>query len=95
MAHFAGAPTVVVVDRGLEVLGSSLVGVVDGLPETTYYAVDRFQLSFYRNMTIHLFITEALVSAAMYTRVKQGGGPDNQRISFDRLHDQVYFLSQV
>ena len=95
VAHFAGAPTDVVVDRGLEVLGSSLVGVVDGLAETTYYAVDRFQLSFYRNMTIHLFITEALVSAAMYTRVKQGGGPDNQIISFDRLYDQVSFLSKV
>ena len=66
VAHFAGAPTEVVVDRGLEVLGSGLVGIVDGLPETTYYAVDRFQLSFYRNMTIHLFISEALVSAAMY-----------------------------
>lgn len=95
VAHFAGAPTEVVVDRGLEVLGSGLVGIVDGLPETTYYAVDRFQLSFYRNMTIHLFISEALVSAAMYTRVKQGGGPANQRISFEALYDQVSFLSQI
>ena len=95
VAHFAGAPTEVVVNRGLEVLGSSLVGVVDGLLETTYYAVDRFQLSFYRNMTIHLFISEALVSAAMYTRVKQGGGPKNQSISFQALYDQVSFLSQV
>ena len=95
VAHFAGAPTEVVVDRGLEVLGPSLVGVVAGLPETTYYAVDRFQLSFYRNMTIHLFISEALVSAAMYTKVKQGGGPENQRISFDDLYQQVSFLSQL
>ena len=84
-----------VVDRGLEVLGSSLVGVVAGLPETTYYAVDRFQLSFYRNMTIHLFISEALISAAMYTKVKQGGVPANQRILFGPLYDQVSFLSQV
>ena len=95
VAHFAGARTEVVVARGLEVLGPGLVGTIDNLPETTYYAVDRFQLSFYRNMTIHLFISEALVSAAMYTRVKQGGGPDNQRISFDALYDQVSFLSQV
>ena len=95
VAHFAGAPTETVVDRGIDVLGSGLVGVVDGLPETTYYAVDRFQLSFYRNMTIHLFISEALVSAAIYTRVKQGGGPDNQRISFTALHNQVSFLSQL
>lgn len=46
-------------------------------------------------MTIHLFISEALVSAGMYTRVKQGGGPDNQRISYDELLNQVSFLSQV
>lgn len=95
VAHFAGAPTSVVVDRGLEVLGSNLVGVVEGLAETTYYAVDRFQLSFYRNMTIHLFVSEAIVSAAIYTRVKQGGGPDNQRISYVELFEQVSFLSQV
>ena len=95
VAHFAGAPTSVVVDRGLEVLGPTLVGTVEGLPEITYYAVDRFQLSFYRNMTIHLFISESLVSAAMYTRIKQGGGPDNQRISYEALYDQVSFLSQV
>ncbi|KAL9102964.1 MAG: hypothetical protein Q9163_001951 [Psora crenata] len=95
VAHFAGAPTEVVVDRGLEVLGSSLVGVVAGLLETTYYAVDRFQLSFYRNMTIHLFISEALVSAAMYTKIKQGGGPENQKITFEALYEQVSFLSQL
>jgi len=95
VAHFAGAPTEVVVNRGLEVLGPGLVGVVDGLAETTYYAVNRFELSFYRNHTIHLFISEALISAAMYIRVKRGGGPDNQQISFEALYDQVSFLSQV
>ena len=46
-------------------------------------------------MCIHLFISEALVSAAMYTRIKQGGGPDNQRIPFEPLYNQVEFLSQV
>ncbi|KAF7596380.1 hypothetical protein BBP40_002124 [Aspergillus hancockii] len=88
-------PTEVVVDRALEVLGPKLVGAVAGLAEPTYYAVDRFQLSFYRNMTIHLFITEALVSAAMYTKVKRGGGPSNQRISYTDLLNQVSFLSQL
>lgn len=95
VAHFGGAPTSVVIERGLEVLGKDLVGTVEGLPEPTYFAVDRFQLSFYRNMTIHLFITEALVSASMYSRVKRGGGRDNQRISFTELRDQVLFLSQL
>ena len=95
VAHFYGVPTEEIVDRGLEVLGPGLIGVVEGLPEETYFAVDRFQLSFYRNMTIHLFISEALVSVAMYTRVKQGGGPANQSISYEELFRQVSFLSQV
>ncbi|KAI9675938.1 MAG: hypothetical protein M1829_003176 [Trizodia sp. TS-e1964] len=95
VAHFGNAPTSVVVDRGLEVLGHDLVGILKELAEETYYAIDRFQLSFYRNMTIHLFISEALVSAGMYTRVKQGGGPDNQRITYSTLLSQVSFLSQL
>lgn len=95
VAHFGNAPLSVVIERGLEVLGKDLVGVVEGLVEPTYYAVDRFQLSFYRNMTIHLFISEALVSAAMYTRVKQGGGPEIQDISFNDLRGQVLFLSSL
>ncbi|KAI9852738.1 MAG: hypothetical protein M1824_001814 [Vezdaea acicularis] len=95
VAHFAGAPTSVVVERALEVLGPELVGMVSGLPEDTFYAVDRFQLSFYRNMTIHLFISEALVSASMYMRVKQGGAPDTQRISYEELLSQIAFLSQL
>lgn len=113
VAHFANAPTNDVVHRALEVLGPGLVGLVPGLPEETFYAVDRwvviplpclsvvvlilyrFQLSFYRNMTIHLFILQALVSAALYTKVKLGGGPEMQRISYNDLHDQVHFLSQL
>lgn len=42
VAHFAGLPTSVVVDRALEVLGPGLVGLVPGLPEETFYAVDRY-----------------------------------------------------
>ncbi|KAK3389836.1 hypothetical protein B0H63DRAFT_104720 [Podospora didyma] len=95
VAHFGNAPLSDVVERGLEVLGKDLVGVVDGLAEPTYYAVDRFQLSFYRNMTIHLFISEALVAAALYTRVKRGGGPSIQDIPYQDLHDQVLFLSSL
>lgn len=95
VAHFGNSPVSVVIERGIEVLGKDLVGLVEGLPEPTYYAVDRFQLSFYRNMTIHLFISEALVSAGMYTRVKLGGGPENQKISYDELRKQVLFLSSL
>lgn len=95
VAHFYRFSTEYVVERALEVLGPGLVGEVRGLQEQTFFAVDRFQLSFYRNMTIHLFITEALVSAAMYSRVKQGGGPRDQQSTYEELLNQVSFLSQV
>ncbi|KAK7749121.1 hypothetical protein SLS62_008408 [Diatrype stigma] len=95
VAHFGKSPLSDVVERGLEVLGKDLVGVVGGLAEPTYFAVDRFQLSFYRNMTIHLFISEALVSAAIYTRVKMGGGPAHQDISYEAVSSQVLFLSSL
>ncbi|CCF40264.1 acyltransferase [Colletotrichum higginsianum] len=95
VAHFGNAPLSDIIERGLDVLGKDLVGVVKDLPEPTYYAVDRFQLSFYRNMTIHLFISEAIVSAAMYMKVKQGGGPAMQDISFQELQDQIQFLSSL
>lgn len=95
VAHFYRSPTEVVVERAIEVMGPQLVGEVTGLAEPTYYAVDRFQLSFYRNMTIHLFITEALVCAGMYTTIKQGGSKTEQRVAYDALLGQVSFLSQV
>ena len=41
VAHFGGLPTGAVVERALDVLGPQLVGLVPGLPEDTYYAVDR------------------------------------------------------
>ncbi|EFW99273.1 glycerol-3-phosphate acyltransferase [Grosmannia clavigera kw1407] len=95
VAHVEAAALPDVVDRALEVLGRDLVGELDDLAEPVYYAVDRFQLSFYRNMTIHLFVSEALVSAALYTRVKQGGGPAQQDITYADLHSQVLFLSSL
>jgi 1-acyl-sn-glycerol-3-phosphate acyltransferase len=95
LAHFATNNTAAVVDRALEVLGPKLVGRVEGLPEDTYFAEDRFQLSFYRNMTIHLFVSQALVCAALYLKVKLGGGEDAQRTSYAFLREYVLFLSQL
>jgi 1-acyl-sn-glycerol-3-phosphate acyltransferase len=42
VAHFSGSTTTAVVERALDVLGPQLVGLVPGLPEETYYAVDRY-----------------------------------------------------
>jgi glycerol-3-phosphate O-acyltransferase len=72
-----------------------LIGEVKGLAELTFFARDRFQLSFYRNQVIHLFVSEVIISAALYTKIKQGGGPPNQRISYQELWTQCEFLSQL
>ncbi len=46
-------------------------------------------------MTIHLFISQALVSASMYSRIKAGGAPETQSITYPALLSQVSFLSQL
>lgn len=46
-------------------------------------------------MTIHLFILQSLVSAALYSTVKRGGAPEAQRMPYTDLHAQVGFLSQL
>lgn len=46
-------------------------------------------------MVIHLFVSETIVAASMYVRIKQGGGVANQRVSYRALFNQVAFLSQL
>jgi hypothetical protein len=46
-------------------------------------------------MVIHLFVSETIVAAAMYTRIKQGGRVSNQRCPYPALFAQVSFLSQL
>jgi hypothetical protein len=46
-------------------------------------------------MTIHLFILEALLSAGLYLKIKQGGAHEYQRMAFPELREQVFFLSQL
>jgi len=71
------------------------------VPHTFEYCViniflNRFQLSFYRNMTIHLFVNQALVSASIYTWLRNSDKDGlSQSISYDDLHSHVSFLSQL
>lgn len=95
VAYFKNVPTADVVQRAIEVLGPGLVGTIEGLLEPTFYAVDRFQLSFYRNQIVHLFISESILSLSLYVMVKRGGGPDHQRMSYTALYKQAEFLSQL
>lgn len=94
VADFGSLSTGAIVDRALSVL-RDLIGEIRGLAEPTFFARDRFQLSFYRNQVIHLFVPEAIISVALYTKIKQGGGRANQRIMYEELWGQCEFLSQL
>ncbi|KAI9265280.1 putative acyltransferase [Phascolomyces articulosus] len=66
-----------------------------GIIEPTYYGTDRFELSYYRNQVIHLFIEEAIICASLYTIIKKGGGQLDQRMRFYELLKEVTFLSSL
>lgn len=83
-----------VVDKAIHVLGK-LVGIRKDLVEDTYYAADRFQISYFRNQVIHLFISEAIVCVSLYSKVKAGGKLTDQRSSVEDLERQTAFLSQL
>lgn len=95
VAHFAGQSVTTVVGRGLEVLGPKLVAVQKNLAEETYSAVDAFQLSFYRNMVIHLFVSPALVAAALWSHVRGKRAEEEQSLSLGVMRGKVLFLSKL
>ena len=96
VAHFAGLPTADIVYRGIEVLGPKLVSVrKDDVAEKTYEVVDAFQMSFYRNMTIHLFVPQAIVCAAMYSCFGNSFAAPQRGMPYEELKSKVLFLSQL
>lgn len=56
---------------------------------------NRFELSFYRNQVIHLFVSESMLCAALYTRVKAGGAAPSQRMRRADLLDELHFISRL
>ncbi|CAJ0649031.1 560_t:CDS:10 [Entrophospora sp. SA101] len=87
VADFGGKTTVNVL--------KDLIKERKDLLEPIFYAEKRFELSFYRNQVMHLFVSEAIVSAAMYTKIKQGGAKSTQRLHRSLLLREVSFLSQL
>ncbi|ORZ18841.1 acyltransferase-domain-containing protein [Absidia repens] len=85
-----------IVDRTL-VIHKDLIGEHKGkdILEPTFYGINPFELSYYRNQIIHLFVEEAIVCAALYTVVKKGGGKTIQRMQYSQLLEEVSFLSSL
>ncbi|KAI8331761.1 putative acyltransferase [Chlamydoabsidia padenii] len=85
-----------IVDRTL-LIHKDLIGERKGkdILEPTFYGINPFELSYYRNQIIHLFVEEAIVCAALYTVVKKGGGKAMQRMEYGQLLEEVSFLSSL
>ncbi|WFD31294.1 hypothetical protein MSPP1_002328 [Malassezia sp. CBS 17886] len=83
-----------IVDRALSLM-KGLIVEHRNLLEPTFEPVKMFELSFYRNQIIHIFVHEALVSAALYTKVKQGGEASAQVMSYKEMYEKCAFISQV
>ncbi|KAJ3176524.1 hypothetical protein HDU87_005218 [Geranomyces variabilis] len=95
VAHFGDMSTAAIVERAVQQM-KDLIGKRTDLLEPVYYPLKRFELSFYRNQVIHLFLSEAILSTAMYATVKAGGPVHSQRIQLHPfLAEDVAFVSQL
>lgn len=79
------------------VIHKDLIGERKGkdIVEPTFYPIAAFELSYYRNQVIHLFVEEAIVCAALYSVIKKGGGKPLQRMKYEHLLDEISFLSSL
>mmetsp|Transcript_11079 Transcript_11079/g.27630 ORF Transcript_11079/g.27630 Transcript_11079/m.27630 type:complete len:777 (-) Transcript_11079:645-2975(-) len=91
---FPGECTTEVVDSALAVLGS-LVRVVDGLVEPIYVVAPgkHFELSYYRNMCVHVFIHQSIIAVALHRFLQQH--PDARWVGREAVMHDVRFLSRL
>jgi glycerol-3-phosphate O-acyltransferase len=96
VSEFHNMSTGEIVDKTV-VIHKDLIGERKGkdIVEPTFYPIAAFELSYYRNQVIHLFVEEAIVCAALYTVIKKGGGKPLQRMNYSDLLDEIAFLSSL
>mmetsp|Transcript_42417 Transcript_42417/g.88626 ORF Transcript_42417/g.88626 Transcript_42417/m.88626 type:complete len:749 (+) Transcript_42417:41-2287(+) len=92
---FPGELTAEVVDSALTVLGK-LVQTFTGLVEPVYCVAPgmHFELSYYRNMCVHVFIHQAIVTAVLH-RAVQMHRQDQERVERADVMSDVRFLSRL
>ncbi|KIS72419.1 uncharacterized protein UMAG_11632 [Mycosarcoma maydis] len=95
VADFGTMNTGEVVDRALNTVMKGLISEERDVMEPTFVPQKRFELSFYRNQVIHIFVSESLAAAALYTKVKQGGTAPMQRMTRKDLLSECLFISSV
>ncbi|BGP16858.1 hypothetical protein JCM10213v2_004865 [Rhodosporidiobolus nylandii] len=83
-----------VVERALDVL-KDLVSRQQDVIEETFFPTSRFELSFYRNQVIHLFVEESMLCSVLYSRVKAGGAAFSQRMKRAEALSELHFVSRL
>lgn len=91
---FPGELTAEVVDSALGVLGN-LVQTFTGLVEPVYCVAPgmSFELSYYRNLCVHVFIHQAIVTAVLHRAVQRQ--PNVRRVERTSIMSDVRFLSRL
>lgn len=91
---FPGELTAEVVDSALRVLGK-LVQTFTGLVEPVYCVAPgmSFELSYYRNLCVHVFIHQAIVTAVLHRAVQRQ--PNVRRLERANVMSDVRFLSRL
>ena len=83
-----------IIDRSVKVLGG-IVGERN-LLEPILYATKRFELSYYRNEVMHIFVEEAVLCCSLYASQKERGNTiPEKRVPAPVLLEHVSFLSQL
>ncbi|CAO1625113.1 unnamed protein product [Parajaminaea phylloscopi] len=94
VADFGQMSTSDVVERALGLM-KPLVDIHTDVLEETILPAKRFELSFFRNQVIHVFVNEALLCAALYTKVKQGGTAPMQTMARTAILAECAYISGI
>ncbi|KAL9936933.1 hypothetical protein V8E36_004168 [Tilletia maclaganii] len=92
VADFGQMSTAEVVDRALGLMRGLIIEQTKEVMEPTYEPEKHFELSFYRNQVLHIFVSESLIAVTLYTAIKKTS--DNTMTLVDLLRE-CGFISEL
>ncbi|KAK0545665.1 hypothetical protein OC846_004701 [Tilletia horrida] len=92
VADFGNMTTAEVVDRALGLMKGLITEHTREVMEPTYEPEKHFELSFYRNQVLHIFVSESLIAVTLYTAIKKSS--DNF-MTFAELVRECSFISTL
>lgn len=91
---FPGELSEEVLESALKVLGNLVTEEPDLLePVYTVSPGKHFEMTYYRNMCVHVFVHQAIIAAALHKQMRQD--PALQELQVDAMRKDVAFLSRL